>query len=57
MKVIGANGMLYRGAADAPLDGMVAFEYLYAASRTIQVGTSEVQRSIIATRGLGLPRG
>ena len=57
MKLLGTRGMLYRGEERAPLSGMGPHEYLYAASRTIQVGTSEVQRNIIATRGLGLPRG
>jgi len=57
MQLIGPHGMLYRDCATAPLEGMVAYEYLYSASRIIQVGTSEIQRNIIATRGLGLPRG
>jgi alkylation response protein AidB-like acyl-CoA dehydrogenase len=36
---------------------MIAQQYLYASTLTLQVGTSEIQRNIIATRGLGLPRG
>lgn len=56
MKLIGTHGLLFRGEKRAPLEGMIALQYLYASTLTIQVGTSEVQRNIIATRGLGLPK-
>lgn len=43
--------------ADGPVEGSFIHGYLGAVPATIRGGTSEVQRSIIATRGLGLPRG
>jgi alkylation response protein AidB-like acyl-CoA dehydrogenase len=41
----------------SPLGGRIANTVVAATTGTIMGGTSEIQRTIIATRGLGLPRG
>jgi alkylation response protein AidB-like acyl-CoA dehydrogenase len=38
-------------------EGRIARQYMGVIPSTIAGGTSEVQRTIIATRGVGLPRG
>lgn len=55
--VLGMYGQLRDGDRRAPWDGAIAHTYLSAVQDTIGGGTSEVQREIIAIRGLGLPRG
>ena len=55
MHLLGTGGQLRKGSSGQPLD--MASGYLGAVGATIAAGTSEIQRGIIATRGLGLPRG
>jgi len=57
MKALGMFGQLRRGSAHAQMNGRAESAYLYATTSTVGGGTSEIQRGIIATRGLGLPRG
>ncbi len=56
MKALGMYGQLKRGSACAAANGRVESAYLYATTSTVGGGTSEIQRNIIASRGLGLPR-
>jgi alkylation response protein AidB-like acyl-CoA dehydrogenase len=56
MKVFGLHAGLWERDR-APMRAQFTRSYVSSVSATIAAGTSEVQRNIIATRGLGLPRG
>jgi alkylation response protein AidB-like acyl-CoA dehydrogenase len=57
IQILGLYGQLQRDSKGARLMGRFQKSYLYAIAMVVGGGTSEIQRNIIAMRGLGLPRG
>lgn len=55
MEILGHFGLLKNGSDQAVLDGLMEQMYRTSVVETIYAGTSEVQRNIIALRGLKLP--
>jgi alkylation response protein AidB-like acyl-CoA dehydrogenase len=55
LTMAGPHGAIRRGSPGAPIDGRMENYYRYSVIDTVGAGTSEVQRNIIARRGLGLP--
>ncbi len=56
-RLLGLYGMIWDGSREDAVNGTYARAHLGSVSSTVAGGTSEIQRNIIATRGLGLPRG
>ena len=52
----GLYGNLWKDRERAPLDGYFTRTYVRTIPATIAGGSNEIQRGLIATRGLGLPR-
>lgn len=57
MHLLGPAGQLDGGSPYAKMGGAFSHLYLQATAATVTAGTSEVQRNLIAQKGLGLPRG
>ncbi|MFC1945835.1 acyl-CoA dehydrogenase family protein, partial [Chloroflexota bacterium] len=55
MELLGLYAQLLPESKWAPLHGDIEKWFLGNLGRTIGGGTSEIQRNLIATRGLGLP--
>ena len=55
LDIMGPVGQLKPAAEDAPVGGRFERSYRYTVVDTIGGGTSEIQKNIIARRGLGLP--
>jgi len=56
IQILGLYGQLQRDSKWVRLMGRFQKSYMYALAMTVGGGSSEIQRNIIAMRGLGLPR-
>jgi len=57
LDLLGPEGVLQHGESRAPAGGWIERAHRHAAVGTIYAGSSEIQRTIVARQGLGLPRG
>ncbi|MEJ2738834.1 MAG: acyl-CoA dehydrogenase family protein [Dehalococcoidia bacterium] len=57
MQLLGCYGILGEHETKSPLHGWVQHLFLATRGATVAAGTSEIQKYLIATRGLGMPKG
>jgi len=55
MEILGPYGLLWAGSKYVPLGGLAPRSYLGSKGYSLQAGTTEIMKNIVATRGLGLP--
>jgi alkylation response protein AidB-like acyl-CoA dehydrogenase len=56
LELLGPTGLLRAGDPSAPLGGVVQRHFTRNIPTTIAAGTLEIQKNVVARRGLGLPR-
>jgi len=55
MEILGPYGQLVSNSKLAPIRGLAVHSYLASKGYSLQAGTSEILKNVLATRGLGLP--
>jgi len=55
MEILGPYGLLWAGSKYTPFGSIAARSYLASKGYSLQAGSTEILKNIIATRGLGLP--
>ena len=56
IELLGMQGPLYRGSRHLEDGGLWPYQFMFSLGMIIGGGTSQIQKNIIAQRGLGLPR-
>jgi alkylation response protein AidB-like acyl-CoA dehydrogenase len=56
LEIVGRDGYIKRGSEGAQLNGVLEQAYRSAVINTFGGGVNEIQRMIVATAGLGMPR-
>jgi alkylation response protein AidB-like acyl-CoA dehydrogenase len=55
MEILGPYGQLVAGSKGCPIGGLAPHSYLGSKGYSLQGGTTEILKNVLATRGLGLP--
>jgi alkylation response protein AidB-like acyl-CoA dehydrogenase len=53
--ILGLYGQLWKESKYAPMMGMAAHSFLGSKGYSLQAGTNEILKGVVATRGLGMP--